>query len=795
MANCNQTAVELMQTVKPGLVDGKCGECGECQARPCAKLPQGCKRGKATVDDCGCDLDCGKPVCESTTPSATTATAPSTQCVCTKELAPVCFDSVTYNNKCMAKCNQTAVELMQKVRPGLVDGKCGQTKECTKGYELDEKANTCVPVTCDAELACKDTETCRPSKQVCRSKPCKNFICVPKADETTTAPSTQCVCTKELAPVCFDSVTYNNKCMAKCNQTAVRRWRLVRPGLIAGKCKQQKPGEKSCHCTKELALVCAGTVTYTSNCLYGCNKTAVELVEANKIKLSTQRCPSKVKDAKDKGAKEDLLDKIAAAQKERDDAGALQEALKNVTQAQASVNATVAKLKRLQELSEQKSAEQLEATNARNALKGVGSKATAKYLKHLESVEDKRADLAAAIEAGSETTEEEQALSVADLQTPDLLTAATVEIATGDLIKTDPAKASDDMRLLRDSFTKSQALLNTSDKFNAVRSGISKEEVAVIGCGSDALHTNTAGIASCIKNAEAVNDKLSTDVDRVKSLRKKAADAVDTEAVGTDEIVNLYESQKAFDDLLAAIDSATPAQKAALLASLTGSANALEKQYQSAAMTAPAEVQQYTAKRELSAVIKFQIAGKLADMSANEMSRNKNSFKKQFLDQLPEAFKNSDLFVTFEQDRRSRREGDNTITVSIVVYLAENGGSLDEFNKALADLSPSTMEYEIGGETKSAQVSFAVKEEPQGSSSSSSNAGVIVAVVLVVIALLATVGVVVWRMQGGADESSKAHPQPAFVNPTYEEHDMVPPMNNVESKKSNISRERADSFA
>jgi len=277
----------------------------------------------------------------------------------------------------------------------------------------------------------------------------------------------------------------------------------------------------------------------------------------------------------------------------------------------------------------------------------------------------------------------------------------------------------------------------------------------------------------------------------VKSLRKKAADEVDT-----DEIVNLYESQKSFDDLLAAIGSATPAQKEALLASLTGSANALEKQYQSAAMTAPAEVQQYTAKRELSAVIKFQIAGKLADMSTDEQSRNKNSFKKQFLDQLPEAFKNSHLFVTFEQDRRSRREGDDTITVSIEVYLAENGGSLDEFNKALEDLSPSTMEYVIGGETKTAQVSFAVKEEPQGSSSSSSNTGVIVAVVLVVIALLATVGVVVWRMQGGADKSSKAHQQPAFVNPTYEQHDTVPPMNNVlQSKKSNISRERADSFA
>jgi hypothetical protein len=162
------------------------------------------------------------------------------RCMCPLNVAPVCFDGVTYNNKCVANCNQTAVELMQTVKPGLVDGKCGQTKECTEGYELDEEANTCVPVTRDAELACKNTETCSKSKQVCTSKPCKNFICEP----------TQCVCTKELVPVCFDSVTYPNKCMASCNQTAVRRLRLVRPGLVAGECKQEKPGEKSCRCTK-----------------------------------------------------------------------------------------------------------------------------------------------------------------------------------------------------------------------------------------------------------------------------------------------------------------------------------------------------------------------------------------------------------------------------------------------------------------------------------------------------------------------------------------------------------------
>jgi hypothetical protein len=48
----------------------------------------------------------------------------------------------------------------------------------------------------------------------------------------------------------------------------------------------------SAACTQELALVCAGTVTYTNNCLYGCNKTAVELVEANEIKLSTERSAS-----------------------------------------------------------------------------------------------------------------------------------------------------------------------------------------------------------------------------------------------------------------------------------------------------------------------------------------------------------------------------------------------------------------------------------------------------------------------------------------------------------------------
>ena len=105
-------------------------------------------------------------------------------------------------------------------------------KECTTGYELDETDNTCVPVTCAAEGACKEGYACVPSKKkkVCVRAPCQQYFC-----EAPEQP--ECVCTTEYSPVCFDGVTYGNKCEAGCNQTVVKKLELIRPGLVNGTCE------------------------------------------------------------------------------------------------------------------------------------------------------------------------------------------------------------------------------------------------------------------------------------------------------------------------------------------------------------------------------------------------------------------------------------------------------------------------------------------------------------------------------------------------------------------------------
>ena len=57
--------------------------------------------------------------------------------------------------------------------------------DCAKGYSCDVELDECVPITCEAQDACKTDEECHSASIVCEREPCPHFECLPKSCRTT----------------------------------------------------------------------------------------------------------------------------------------------------------------------------------------------------------------------------------------------------------------------------------------------------------------------------------------------------------------------------------------------------------------------------------------------------------------------------------------------------------------------------------------------------------------------------------------------------------------------------------
>lgn len=65
--------------------------------------------------------------------------------------------------------------------------------DCQKGYECDERSISCVPVSCEAETACEDFESCIQSTETCTEEgPCPQFSCMNKCAFIRCSPWSEC---------------------------------------------------------------------------------------------------------------------------------------------------------------------------------------------------------------------------------------------------------------------------------------------------------------------------------------------------------------------------------------------------------------------------------------------------------------------------------------------------------------------------------------------------------------------------------------------------------------------------
>eukprot|EP00158_Paraphelidium_tribonemae_P006370 Partr_v1_DN27793_c1_g1_i1_m67499 putative Kazal-type serine protease inhibitor domain len=159
-------------------------------------------------------------------------------CKCSLEFNPICVDSKTYSNPCVAQCF------------GYSDESKYQKGNC----DVPEQDEGCK---CSLEFApvCADGKV---YGNKCQAE-CEGIKDYQQGRCPEDVPADKCQCTKEFDPVCANGKTYPNACQADCEDIK---------DYEKGACAVKPP--KLCDCTKEYVPVCVATETFANECEAKC---------------------------------------------------------------------------------------------------------------------------------------------------------------------------------------------------------------------------------------------------------------------------------------------------------------------------------------------------------------------------------------------------------------------------------------------------------------------------------------------------------------------------------------------